>query len=100
MRYYIFLGQSEWASRFGAKEPVVHFSNMATEDLPVAIPEELQALRKKLGFDYGRFDYVIHNGKPVLFDVNKTIGGGRSPQLLEAYSDKLDYLAEGINTFC
>jgi ABC-type uncharacterized transport system ATPase component len=38
-------------------------------------PEILQ-LRKQLGFDYGKFDYVIHEGKVVLLDANKTTGSG------------------------
>ncbi|HEX2882002.1 MAG TPA: hypothetical protein VHO25_20930, partial [Polyangiaceae bacterium] len=41
------------------------------------------ALRKKLGFDMGKFDYVIHEGKPVVFDTNKTVGaqpGTPSPE--------------------
>jgi hypothetical protein len=98
LRYYMFLGSTEWASRFGAKEPIVKFSKMATEDKPISIPEELRSLRKEFGFDYGRFDYVIHKGKLVLFDVNKTIGGG-SQALLEAYSTQLDNLADGIKEF-
>jgi hypothetical protein len=32
------------------------------------------ALRKQLGFDMGKFDYVIYEGKPVVFDTNKTVG--------------------------
>jgi hypothetical protein len=35
-------------------------------------PPELQELRKRMDFDYGRFDYVMKDGKPVLFDVNTT----------------------------
>lgn len=95
-RYWMFLGEKGWAGRFGAREPVVKFSKMATADEEVSVPEELKIVRKKLGFDYGRFDYVEHHGKTVLFDVNKTVGGA---QLLETYSTRLDMLAEEINNF-
>lgn len=96
LRYWIFLGEKGWAGRFGAKEPVVKFSKMATKDEEVPVPEELKIVRKKLGFDYGRFDYVEHDGTPILFDVNKTLGGTHH---LDAYSAQLDILASGINDF-
>jgi hypothetical protein len=37
----------------------------------------------QLGFEYGKFDYVVHDGTPILFDVNKTVGSGEqsTPEL-------------------
>lgn len=35
-------------------------------------PEALKALRRELGFDYGKFDYVEHGGRPILLDANRT----------------------------
>jgi hypothetical protein len=96
LRYWIFFGQKGWAGRFGSQEPIVKFGNMATKEEMVSVPEELTIWRKKLGFDYGRFDYVEHNGKAVLFDANKTVGGGHH---MEAYSKQLDFLAAGISDF-
>jgi hypothetical protein len=32
----------------------------------------IREIRKKLGFDYGKFDYVVQSGNVVLFDVNRT----------------------------
>ena len=34
-------------------------------------------------FDYGKFDYVIHNGEVVLLDINKTTGFGSLPYTSE-----------------
>jgi hypothetical protein len=96
LRYWIFLGNKGWAGRFGANYPIVKFSNMTTKDEIVPVPEELKVWRKKLGFDYGRFDYVEHNGKPVLFDVNKTLGGVHH---IDTYATQLDFLASGISDF-
>jgi hypothetical protein len=96
VRYWMFLGDRGWAGRFGAKEPIVKFGRMVTRDESVDVPEELKALRKRLGFDYGRFDYVEHDGETVIYDVNKTVGGAHH---LDAYSDQLDMLAEGIKGF-
>ena len=30
--------------------------------------------RRDLGFDYGKFDYVIHEGRAILLDANSTPG--------------------------
>jgi hypothetical protein len=107
LRYWIFLGNKGWVGRFGSNDPIVKFSNKITkneilhinteaEDETVHVPEELKIWRKKLGFDYGRFDYVEHNGKIILFDVNKTIGSERRR---DTYSVQLDFLASGISDF-
>jgi len=36
------------------------------------MPTELDSMRGKLGFDYGKFDYALRDGRVVLFDVNPT----------------------------
>lgn len=93
MRYYLFLGDREFAGRFGSQEPVVKISKSVTEHEVVEIPEELRALRANMGFDYGRFDFAIHDGKVAIYDVNKTPGGGEG---IEDYASLLDELAKGI----
>ena len=75
LRYWIFFGEQGWTGRFGETNPIVKFGAMATKDESVAVPDELRILRKRLGFDYGRFDYVVNDGETVVFDVNKTLGG-------------------------
>jgi hypothetical protein len=99
LRYWIFLGEQGWAGRFGAKKPIIKFRKRATNDELIPVPDELKLVRKNLGFDYGRFDFVEHNGQPVLYDVNKTLGVGGGAQQLEEYADQLDMLASGINGF-
>ena len=44
---------------------------------------EIVEAQRRLKFDYGKFDYVIHDGQPVLLDANKTTGADRirSPEL-------------------
>ena len=42
------------------------------------MPDELRALRRQLGFDYGKFDFVMHEGRAVLLDANKTPGRARN----------------------
>lgn len=96
VRYWMFLGDRGWAARFGSKNPIVKFSNRVTPEERVPVPEELTALRRRLGFDYGRFDYVVRDGRPIVFDINKTVGGYHN---CAAYAAELDMLAEGIKDF-
>ena len=46
----------------------------------VDVHPDIVELIKRMKFDYGKFDYVMHEGKPVLLDANKTPGGGDNPE--------------------
>ena len=61
--------------------------------MPVEIAEE----RRRLGFDYGKFDFVVHGGRPILLDANRTPGG--SATLTEEYAQGAAELAKGIDVF-
>jgi hypothetical protein len=47
---------------------------------PSEIPDQLRRERERLGFDFGKFDFVIHDGEPVLLDANRTPGIARRLQ--------------------
>ena len=50
-----------------------------------------------MGLDYGKIDYAIVDGKPVVFDVNKTVGTRRPPsELGKALGASL---AKGLEAF-
>jgi hypothetical protein len=70
-RHYIFFGDRERCGRVVGPRPVVKGADMI-ERTAVDVPEEIRAWRRKLGFDYGKIDFVIHEGKPVLIDANRT----------------------------
>jgi len=73
VRYYYFLGSAGINLRFWSKDNVVKAAtSFKVEEVPV--PGELCEIRKRLGFDYGKFDYVLRDGQVVLFDVNRTPG--------------------------
>ena len=57
-------------------------------------PEVLE-IRRTLGFDYGKFDYVLHDGRVVLLDINKTPGESRI--IRPAAMARLRHLASGIS---
>lgn len=96
IRYWMFLGDRGWAARFGSKNPIVKFSRRVTPEEQVAVPDELKALRKKIGIDYGRFDFVVHDGLPIVFDVNKTVGGYKDRA---SFASEIDMLAKGISSY-
>lgn len=71
LRYYYFFGDQEMNVLLKSREKVVKGSNShGCEEAPV--PPELRAIRRRMGIDYGKFDYVLREGKVVLFDVNRT----------------------------
>lgn len=71
LRQWVFLGSQELGSRSLSAEPVVKSHNVVRREF-VPVPEALREWRRKLGFDYGKFDYVVRDGEVILFDVNRT----------------------------
>ena len=72
-RFWSFCGDAERCTRYVSPHPLVKAEDtIRSEKVPV--PDEMRALRERLGFDYGKFDFVVHAGKPVLLDANKTPG--------------------------
>ena len=76
VREWVFLGDREVHFMNISSEPVIKGTNTDRKEYfsTDEVPAELRKIRSRLGFDYGKFDYAIHNGKPVLYDVNKTPG--------------------------
>lgn len=82
LRSYAFAGDATINVRVTAKEPVVKApDSVDREEVPV--PEALHTLRARLGIDYGKLDYVIHEGQVHLLDVNRTPTFARHEQLSE-----------------
>jgi hypothetical protein len=82
VRNYQFLGDRETWTRLASRYPIVNdITQVSQEDIEPH--PEIVELRQNLGFDYGKFDYVTHDGKAVLLDANKTTGASavRTPEL-------------------
>lgn len=94
-RHWVFLGDRDRSIRLRSRVPIIKSGDaIGREEVPV--PEELRAWRARLGFDFGKFDYVRHGGRCVLLDVNRTPS-------VPAYADAevaagQDYLAEGLDS--
>jgi hypothetical protein len=97
LRRWIFLGDKGVSVRSKSKEKIIKPANtLSIEEVPV--PDELFSIRKALGCDYGKIDYVIRGKELVLFDVNRTMSsGGTHPSDFARKTSRV--LAEGIHAF-
>jgi hypothetical protein len=99
VRTWVFFGDRETHSLCYSKVPIVKSENVFRREglSPADVPEELRKERRRLGFDFGKFDYTLVEDKPVLFDVNRTPSVGSFPR--EEYMPRIRLLAEGLKSF-
>jgi len=71
VRAWVFFGDRERCTRYRGTHPIVKTATIVGRE-PAPVPEELRAERERLGFDYGKFDFVVHDGRATLFDANRT----------------------------
>ena len=91
-----FLGDRMTCVRIASPHPIVKSSNKVRREV-VAPHPEIVARREDLGFDYGKFDYVIHEGQPILLDINKTPGD--TPTLDREVRIRVRYRAAGLSSY-
>jgi hypothetical protein len=72
-RTWMFMGPHEYCNRFIAPNWMVKGEAIVAHEF-TRVPDELRVERERLNFDYGKFDFVIHNGVPFLMDANRTPG--------------------------
>jgi hypothetical protein len=94
IRGWLFFGSRSYGYRLFATDPMVKTGTMVRHEFITEIPDELRQMRARLKLDFGKFDYVVHDGRAIVLDANKTAalaGEGNSP--------RLKMLAEGIGDF-
>jgi len=96
VRTYQFLGPSETTVRIASRSPIVSTTNHCRVE-PVAPAAQIVEARRALGFDYGKFDYVVHDGQPFLLDVNKTTGAASRRDA--SLAEERRYRAAGIRAY-
>jgi hypothetical protein len=90
LRTWVFFGPREKASVSFSASPVVKRVNTIRSEFVPDVPEPIREARRRLGFDYGKFDFVIHRGRPVLLDANSTPAcSDRPTPRLDAIADEL-----------
>jgi hypothetical protein len=72
LRQYTFFGTKELNTVVFSADPIVKARNVTRRQVLSEPSPGVRDIRKALGFDYGKFDYVLQDGRLVLFDVNRT----------------------------
>jgi hypothetical protein len=93
VRTYTFLGDHSYCERLMSDRPLVKRPYLVGRE-PVEVDPSVVARRREMGYDYGKFDYVVHDGEAVLLDVNRT------PSVpSDDLQSRAEMLAGGIETF-
>lgn len=91
-----FLGDRVRCTRIGAPNPV--FKDGESTSFESVEPHPgTETWREEFGADYGKFDYVEHDGEPVLLDLNKTTGA--TARVSETLHAERRYQAQGIYAY-
>ena len=96
IRHWVFCGDKGYCSKYTGSEPIIKASSVIKRE-PVNIPNELLKIRAELGFDFGKFDFVVHGEKAFLLDANKTPGS--PPAIALADSTYIASMCDGFLSF-
>jgi hypothetical protein len=101
LRVWTFFGDREGSSRYRANVPVIKAQDILDREA-AEVPAEIRAWRARLGFDFGKFDYVQNAGRFVLLDANRTpafpptlLANPRAATLLDTLAGGLDAILSG-----
>ncbi len=72
LRLWMFFGEQEYCMRVCSELPVVKSRKLVSVDLVEEVPDAVRSVRRKLGLDFGKIDFVMHGNDALVFDVNKT----------------------------
>ncbi|CAG0997340.1 hypothetical protein PHYC_02648 [Phycisphaerales bacterium] len=78
LRNWYFLGDRSWGRMCASREWVVKAIN-SERVAYVDPPPEVAAARARMGLDFAKIDYVMHEGRGVVLDVNVTPTFARPP---------------------
>jgi hypothetical protein len=97
LREWYFFGAGDYFNAETSDRPIFT-SGADTPSLAAPPPDAIRQVRRDLGIDYGKIDYVVaDDGEAVLFDVNKTLGvSDPSSARVRAMSTTL---AKGVDGF-
>lgn len=78
LRAYLFLGDRHVSEVRGGFHPIVKGRGRTVRE-PCDPHAGIVALRREMGWDFGKFDYVVRDGDAVLLDANRTPGKAGDP---------------------
>lgn len=96
IRTYVFFGDRHLHFESYGTEPIIKRHNNIGMATLGDIPEEILQFRKELGFDYGKFDYVVPENRAILLDANRTPSADLAKARIKEYGQ---LLGEGLNSF-
>ena len=96
LRQWIFLGDRGVSQCIYSLNPIVKAANTDHREYGPPVPESLREMHSRLGFDYGKFDYVVVDGEVILLDVNRTPALGGPDGWTQNVADEL---AGGLPSF-
>jgi len=101
LKVWVFFGDEGIYYNIVSNESVIKSHNLIRREfLDVNdVPEAIREVRARMGFDYGKFDFAIHEGKAVLYDVNRTPGGPKQAVKSETAEQSYQTLSAGLNSF-
>ena len=101
LRIWLFLGDQGLYYQCASLTPIIKSQTvLRREFLDVReVPRSIQEARKRLGFDYGKFDFGICEGEAALYDVNRTPGGPRYVSDSGEDAENRRMLSKGLRSF-
>jgi hypothetical protein len=72
LRIWMFFGEQGYCMKVRGALPLVKSRELLDVKVLDSVPDEVRAARERHGLDFGKIDFVIHDGKPLVLDVNKT----------------------------
>jgi hypothetical protein len=93
LRVWYFFGTREFIEFDTSSQPTVKGSTTFSRKQDDYVPEDLRQLRRKMGFDYGKFDFAIVDGTTILYDINRTptVGRTTTDKFHQALLEELSY---------
>lgn len=99
VRTVSFLGDHMSPKKLIGSHPIVKGETALEADYNIETHPEIIAKMKELKFDYGKFDYVVVDGKPILLDINKTVGISPNLATNHGIGDTFRHHADGLYQF-
>ena len=95
IRNWVFFGDRETCMRNVSLGRSVKAADIVRQE-PSPVPDELREKRRELGFQYGKFDFAIHEGRGILFDANRTPNSPES--LWKPHEERAGHFADGFES--
>lgn len=99
VRTVSFLGDHMSPKRLIGPHPIVKGETATKADFNIETDPEIVEKIREFKFDYGKFDYVVVDDKPILLDINKTVGISPNLATNHGIGDTFRHHADGLYQF-